>query len=217
MDIYAIVISLCSLCLSGAVAYFVYFRKASIKMMVGKTLSFYPLPEANDQGFQWGGVGFYLPITFYNSAPQGGVIHEVRIILERKGSASENYDMAWYSFTQLHKERMQWVNKSMAHPFVVSGNNAASENILFAWRVGAGKELNIVEGEYELKILAWTSKDGAPALSYVDSFVVSSEAAKQYDRCVSNNKPLTVDVYLRESFRQNTVISKAQVKELYKI
>ena len=215
--LYALIVSVISLSTSGLVVYISYFKPAKLEMIVGKSVSFYPLPERVADGFEWGGLAFQIPITFQNWSPKGGTIEEVRIVLEYKNAPNTNFDMAWCTFTHLHSDEFRWVNKSVAQPIAVSGKSAISEMILFAWKKNAGYELKMEAGEYVIKILAWETGDEKPSLKFEDTFIISKEVAKSHANFMAKKLPMTVDIPLGESSRTNTVISRAQVKELYQL
>ncbi len=217
MEVYALLVSVISLMVSCVVVYLAYLKPADIEMIVGKVISFYPLPEQTGKGIEWGGVAFYIPLTFHNTSSKGAVVEEVRIILEHKGLPNTNFDMSWFAFTQMHPEELRWVNKSVAQPIAVSGKQAVNEVVLFAWRKQSGQVLSIEPGEYEIKVLAWVVGDTKPSLKFSSSFIVSQEMSATHKEFMAKKHPMTVDVPLGESARLNTVISRAQVKELYRV
>ncbi|EHH3082021.1 hypothetical protein ABMY37_21765 [Vibrio vulnificus] len=217
MEVYALLVSIVSLLVSSLIAYVAYFKPASIDMIVGKVISFYPLPEQVGTEVHWGGVAFHVPITFHNWSTKGGAIEEVRIILEHKGNPSQNYDMTWCTFTQMHTEELRWVHKSVAQPIAVPGKGAVSEVVLFAWKKSAGQSLIIESGEYVLRVLAYQTGDRKPALKYENNFIVSNEIAKYHAGFLAKRQPYSIEVPLGESSRGNTVISREQARELYNI
>jgi hypothetical protein len=217
IEFVALIISISSLVLSSFVAYSTHFRSAKLKMLVGKEISFFAAPEYVDQTINWGSTGFYIPVTFHNSGPNGGAIEEVRIVLEHKGTPSNNYDMTWNSFVQLHPEKdLQWKQKSVAHPFVVSAKSAVSEVVLFVWEKHTNNALEILAGEYELKVFAWVArKSTKPKLTFTSNFRVSSEIAERYQHYMNKQSAQLISLPLGDSSRSNTIISRAQVKDLY--
>ena len=213
----AITISTITLCLSIAVAYMAYFRNAKLEMLVGNKLTFYPLPENVNGKMLWGGISFYIPITFHNWSPSGGSIQEVRAIIEKIDNSSVNYDIAWTSFAGMHETELKWINKGVAQPIALNGKASDAKVVQFNWLRQSGEALNIEAGEYRIRILGSKPKDKYPSLKYENTFVLTKQIVAQHELYIKQNKPLTVEVPLGESSRLNTVMSRKQVESLYKI
>ena len=213
----AIIISIITLCLSIIVAYVAYFRPPKIEMLVGNKLTFYPLPELINGTTKWGGISFYIPITFHNWSPSGGSVQEVRAIIEKLDNPSVNYDIAWSTFSGMHETELQWVNKGVAQPIALNGKCSDSKVIQFNWSSLSGEVLNIEAGEYRLRILGSKPKDKTPSLKYENTFVLTKEVVKQHEIYKNKNEPRTVEVTLGESSRLNTVLSRKQIKDIYKV
>ena len=213
----AIIVSTITLCLSAAVAYMAYFRRAKLDMLVGNTLTFYPLPEHVNGKILWGGVSFYIPITFHNWSPSGGAIQEVRVIIEKCDNPSINYDMAWSAFSGMHETELRWINKGVAQPIALNGKSSDAKVVQFNWSRQSGEVLNIETGEYRIRIIGSRPKDKYPTLKYGNTFVLTKEIVEQYKLYIKKNEPRTVEVSLGESSRPNTVLSRKQVESLYKV
>jgi hypothetical protein len=88
---------------------------------------------------------------------------------------------------------------------------------MFAWRVQSENKLKIESGEYSIKIVAWKSGDKKPSLKFVSSFNVSQEEADQHTVFNKQKIAMTISIPIGESSRVNTLMSRQQVQELYRI
>lgn len=122
-------------------------------MLLGSNLQLYPMPEHINGKVRWGGVGFYLPITFHNWSPTGGSIIDVRMIIERKDNPLVNYDMNWSMFCGFHDTDHRWINLGIAQPIAINGKASESKVVLFNWRCTTGESFNVNTGEYLGEIL----------------------------------------------------------------
>src|SRR4051812_8935629 len=102
--IVALLLSAIGIGISCTVAYQSFFKRANPKMIVDRRLFFYNLPFKSQTGMVWGGIGFYLPITFHNWSPTAATILDVRLLIKRQDSPDKVFDMSWNEFQVLSKD-----------------------------------------------------------------------------------------------------------------
>jgi len=208
------IISIISLLVSLIIAYLVYLRPANPKMLVNTLLSFYPMPGNPNPS----AVGFYLPITFYNWSPTGGSILEVRMIVSHTDNPSQNFDMMWLDFNdtiELEDGRPKWELTGKAQPIAIPGRSSISKTIRFGWFFYGNSPMNIREGRYRVIVLAWTHTKKKPNLKEEFFFTITNEQMLVYQQHITNQTPLTIEVFLRENSRSNNIFTDEQVKQLY--
>ena len=213
----AVFVSSLAFILSLYIAYHSYFKPPKIEMLVSNKLAFYPLPEVVDGKVIWGGLGFYLPITFHNWSPRGAAIQEVRIVIEPMNDPENCYDMCWYTFNGLHETEHRWTTKGYAQPIAINGKSSAHECILFAWRADTKQKISLQQGEYIVHILGSTPDDKTPSLKHSTSFYLTEQMLQVHERYKKKQIPLTVDVPLGKNTRLNTITSKNDIKNTYGI
>ncbi|MFB2918917.1 MULTISPECIES: hypothetical protein [Aerosakkonema] len=212
---YSIVIALASLILSMSVAYFAYFRPAKPKMLIGSNLII--LNSYLDIGSKrlWGGLSFYVPITFYNWSPKGSSIHQVRIIIGRKDDPTKYFDMVWNTFVEVVKGENRWEDVEIARPIALAAHASISKFIRFDWSPLTGEKIDIQAKEYSLIVLAWVRNTEKPELVFETSFFITEEQSKLYKQTVVDNNVSPILITLGVNQRVNNVMTKDQIKSFY--
>ncbi|MEH1887660.1 MULTISPECIES: hypothetical protein [unclassified Nostoc] len=125
-----IVISLVSFFVSAIVAYYTYFRPADPKMLVGKNLLFFPSYFSDAKGNKvFGGISFFLPITFYNWRSKGTSITQIRLAIGRKDNPKKYFDMVAATFITYIDDKAQ--NSEVAQPIPLPSQSTVSKFIRF--------------------------------------------------------------------------------------
>jgi hypothetical protein len=205
----ATIISFLSLGVSAAVAYFSNFRQAKIGLLFSRNIVFFSLPGAV------AGVGFNIPITFYNWSPQGGTIHRIRLVVSRQGQ-DDCYDMAWTTFVKIGAGGII-EDADLAQPIPVEGRSSVNKFIRFDWTSeDGGKQFDVQSGKYELDIYTWVSEAEKPNFHKKLSFVLKEEAhLKKYRESVAKNTDIPIWISLNENENPNQVLTKNTVDRLY--
>lgn len=215
----ALSISLLSLVLSGWVAYTAHLGSPEPGFAIGDKLIFYPVPRVTADSLTWGGVGFYLPITFHNRGPRGCSIREVRMIIQPKDNPTRCFDLSWREFSGVDTNeetfRRMWQTESLAQPISLEGHSSVSKTILFVWNPRTEEEMELDSGHYKLTLLGWTDETSEPDIREEISFRIKSSDKEEFERYLSEELPLTIDVPLGESRRENNVVTKEEAKQLY--
>jgi hypothetical protein len=179
-----IVISVASLILSIAVAYFAYFRLAEIKLLVGRNIILFPSKVKTPSG-DIVGVTFNIPITFYNWSPQGGTVYKIRLLIGRQ-QQNEYYDMTWTTFAKIG-DGGNFEDEELAQPIPMGGRSSVNKIVRFDWNPEfTGEKLDVRVGKYDLMIFAWTRNSERPDLKYVTSFFIKDEQYGKYESNISS-------------------------------
>ncbi|MEG3931915.1 MULTISPECIES: hypothetical protein [unclassified Microcoleus] len=153
-DWITMVVSLLSLLVSSAVAYSSNFRKERIQLCFGRDIILFPVPKTNvtTSSTSIAGVGFNLPITFYNWSPKGGTIQRIRLVVSKQGH-DDCYDMTWTTFVKIENSEFQ--DENLAQPIAIKGLSSVNKVIRFDWitEIG-GRQFQVKTGDYELMIYA---------------------------------------------------------------
>lgn len=167
----------------------------------------------------WGGVGFYLPITFHNRGPRGCSILELRMLIKPKSNPTRCFDISWTEFSEIstHEETLQriWNTKSIAQPISIEGKSSISKTVLFAWDPQTTENLEIQSGQYEITLLAWTDETAEADLRKNMSFRIDDNQVSEFRKYAEEDLPLTIEIPLGESRRDNSVITKEEAHQLY--
>ncbi|RCJ16848.1 hypothetical protein A6S26_32355 [Nostoc sp. ATCC 43529] len=212
---FSIIIAVISLALSFIVAYFAYLSPSKPRMLVSRYMIFFHNYWTTSSGDKWGGISFYLPITFYNWSPKGGSIFEVRLIIGRQDDPTKYFDISWAYFVQILQEQSRWENENVAQPIAISGQSSVSKVIRFDWSPNMGEKIDIEPGQYKLLVLAWTRDTAKPNLRDSISFVITREQSEQYQKYVEHNNNGVIEVPLGETNRSNNVLTVKQIDRFY--
>ncbi|NEQ58695.1 MAG: hypothetical protein F6K53_15340 [Moorea sp. SIO4A1] len=214
-DPITIIIALFSLLVSIAVAYTSNFRKANLKLSLGRNIIFFPtyitVPTGNKNIV---GLGFNLPITFYNWSPQGGTIQRIRLVVGRKDN-DNFYDMAWTTFVKIESAG-NFQDENLAQPIPVQARSSVNKIVRFDWSPElGGKEFDLQVGNYELRIYGWTQNTQKPDLKYMASFNLKDQHYQQYKDNIAANLTESIWVSLDENEKPNQFVSKHTIGVLY--
>lgn len=212
-----IIISLISLVVSIAVAYNAFLKPAKIEMLAGRTLiianSF--ILDLQTQQRQWGGLSLILPVTFYNWSPVGSSVYRVRLIIGRKDNQARNFDMIWSKFIEFSDGGDTLEIQSVVHPVPIQGKSSIVKFIQFDWSPYRQEKIEIREGEYQLRIYAWTSNNQKPDLKETINFNLPNEQVLRYQQSVEANETTLIDVPLGENRPPNSVLSRQDIENDY--
>ncbi len=212
-----LVISLLSLGISGVVAYFSNFRKAEIKLSFGRNIIFFSVPATIRAGSSnnFAGVGFNIPITFYNWSPQGGTVHRIRLAVSRHGN-DDYHDMAWTTFVRIGSGG-SFEDEDLAQPIPVEGRSSVNKIIRFDWSPEeGGKQFDVQASNYELRIYGWTGNTEKPNLEYKTSFTLKQETHyRLYEKSINTTSSLPIWIPLDENEKPNQVLSANSIDRLY--
>jgi hypothetical protein len=204
-----IIISTLSLIVSLVVAYYSNFRSASIKLLLGRNIVFFFVP-----GRSTGGVGFNIPITFYNWSPEGGTIYRIRLVIGRQNS-DDYYDMAWTTFVKITSES-NFADQDLAQPIPIEGRSSVNKIIRFDWSPElGGKPFDIQASKYDIIIYGWTQDAKKPDLKYKVSFSIKKNDHEKYEANIAANQSESIWVSLDENANPNQVASKDSILQLY--
>lgn len=216
---FALIMSFLSFVLSGWIAYRAHLGSAKPGIAIGRSLEFYPLPRLTPSEPEWGGVGFYVPMTFYNRGARACSIREVRMIIQLKEYPTRCFDIAWTEFAKVstYPETLQrfFETKSKAHPIALDGHSSTSETVQFAWDPRTNDDMDLSSGQYEFTLLVWTDDGDQPIIRETFPFRISGEKEAEFKKNIENRMPLTIDVPIGESRRNNSVLTREQANQLY--
>lgn len=215
IPIVSLLISSVSLSASLIVAYFSNFKKSRPGVLIGSNISIYPAPYRGAESVIWGGTGIYIPMTFFNWSPNGGSIIQCRIMLARIDNPNEIYDMAWTEFAEMLQSERKMGNGGLAQPIPISPKSSLTKTVLFIWNPFSNKKLPIKEGRYSFDILLWTHSSSKPNIKQTFEFSVSKQQENDYQISLDNKTMLTIDISIRETNRDNNILTKEQSVSLY--
>jgi hypothetical protein len=212
-----IAVSILSLSISAAVAYSSNFRRADIKLSVGRNIIFFSVPSSMRPGASnsLSGVGFYIPITFYNWSPRGGAIYRLRLIISREGTA-DYYDMAWTTFVRIASGG-SFEDENLAQPIPVEGRSSVNKIIRFDWNPEeGGQAFDTQSSVYKLRIYGWLGDTEKPSLEYKKSFTLKKEPHyKIYEESINKNASLPIIIPIDENEKSNQVLLENSIDKLY--
>lgn len=215
----ATIISLLSLSVSVAVAYFSNFRGANIKLSFGRNIILFSVPNSILTGTSnnpvEAGVGFNIPITFYNWSPQGGTVQKIRLVIKRQGS-KDYYTMTWTTFARIGSGGVV-EDEDLAQPIPVEGRSSVNKIIRFYWTPEEGeKSFEVKPSDYELRIYGWTDGTKKPDLEYSTSFTIKEKTHyEKYKESVAKNASSSIWIPLDENEKPNQVLYENDIKQLY--
>ncbi len=211
-------VSISSLVVSSVVAYTSNLRQADINLCFSRDLIFSPIfikdVSTGNQIFK--GVGFNLPLTFYNWSPQGGTIQRIRLVISKHNHDDKLYDMAWTTFVKI-TEAGDFVNDNLAQPISVKGHSSINKVIKFDWISDQDDKnsFDVQSGKYQLMIFGWTKNTEKPNLKYETVFNLKEEHYKIFNDSVLNKKNPAIWVVLEENEQQNQLLPRNSIKRLY--
>jgi hypothetical protein len=208
-----VLISSASLILSITVAYFAYFRSATIKLLVGRNIILYPSKVKTSQGDILG-VTFNIPITISNWSPQGGTVYRIRLVVGKQGQ-DEYYDMTWTTFVRISSSG-NFQDDNLAQPIPVEGRSSTNKIIRFDWNPEfTGEKFDVQVGKYELMLFGWTKDQKQPDLKYITSFIFKDKDYEKYEASIASGDFFSIWLSLEDDERPNTVITKTRVNDFY--
>ena len=210
----SIVLSIVSLILSLSVAYFAYFRAAKPKILVGSNIILFNSFVNTVSGVMWGGITFVLPITFYNWSPRGGHIYQVRLVVGREQEPQAYFDIEWSNFIKF-VDGIKWEDEDVAQPIAISGKESVSKFVRFNWSPKTGEKLKIVNGRYELMLLAWTGKSEKPDIHEKFSFTIEDDILRIFQQTVDNEDSFGIWIPIDDTRRSNRVITRTGMRREY--
>jgi len=209
-------ISLLSLIIALAVAYVSNFRKANIKFSLRRNIIIFstPVNVSTGNSVAMSGVGFNLPVTFYNWSPQGGTIKRIRMVIGRHNS-DDFHDMAWTTFVKIGSAG-NFEDENLAQPISVEGQASVNKIIRFDWVPElSGKAFDVRVDNYEMRIYGWTRDTEKPDLDYKTSFTLKDEHYQQFKDSLAASLSLSIWIPLDENEKPNQLVSKNTVDRLY--
>ncbi len=215
-DWVTIVVSLLSLAVSSVVAYTSSFKQANIQLCFGRNIILFPVTkiDATTSSVTIAGVGFNLPITFYNWSPQGGTIQRIRLVVSKQNHG-DFYDMTWTTFVKIGSAG-NFEDDNLAQPIAVKGLSSINQVIRFDWITElGGKIFDLQAGNYELRIYGWTKNTEKPSLKYKNSFTLKEEDYRTFKDSVSANLSRAIWVSLDENEKPNQLVSRNTIDRLY--
>jgi hypothetical protein len=215
-DWLTIVISLLSLAVSSVVAYTSSFKQANIQLCFGRNIILFPVTKINvtTSGITIAGVGFNLPITFYNWSPQGGTIQRIRLVVSKQNH-NDFYDMTWTTFVKIGSAG-NFEDDNLAQPIAVKGLSSINQVIRFDWINELGGNIfDLKAGNYELRIYGWTKNTEKPNLRYKNSFSLKEEDYRIFKDSVAANLSRAIWVSLDENEKPNQLVSRNTIDRLY--
>lgn len=216
--IVATLVSLISLLVSSVVAYTSNLRKANIQLCFSRDLIFSPtfIKDVSTGSKIFKGVGFNLPLTFYNWSPQGGTIQRIRLVISKHNHDDKLYDMAWNTFVKI-TENGDFVNDNLAQPISLKGNSSMNKVIKFDWISDQddNNSFDVQSGKYQLMIFGWTKNTEKPDIKEETFFNIKEEHYKIFNHSVLNQNSRAIWVLLEENEQQNQLLPRNSIKRLY--
>lgn len=215
VDPISISIAVLSLIVSIAVAYVSNFRRANIKLSFGRNIIFFPTYIAVPSGSgSIVGVGFNLPITFYNWSPQGATIQRIRLVVGRQNQ-DDFYDMTWTTFVKIGSAG-NFEDENLAQPIPVEGRSSVNKVVRFDWSPElGGNQFDLQIGNYELKIYGWTKNTEKPDLEYSTSFTLRDEHHRKFKDSIAANLTASIWMSVDENEKPNQLVSRNTIDRLY--
>lgn len=209
-----LLISIISLLVSLLSTYFSTFKKSRPGVLISSQLEIYNAPMMTAEGTLWGGVGVYIPMTFFNWSPNGGSIVECRISIARLDNPNEIFDFSWTEFQAMLQTERRMGYEGFAQPIPLSPNSSLSKTVLFVWYPGE-KNLAILNGRYKLDVLFWTGQSAPPNIKQSFEFSITEKQAQDFNFYLKNKNSSTVSITIREISRTNSVLTKEQASKIY--
>ena len=214
-DWIAIIVSILSLAISSVVGYTSSLRLANIKLCFGRNIILFPVPKTHvtTSSVTMAGVGFNLPITFYNWSPQGGTIQRIRLAVAKEND-DDFYDMAWTTFVKIGTDGFEPDN--LAQPIAVKGLSSVNKVIRFDWITElGGRQFEVKHGNYELRIYGWTKNTQKHSLKYTTSFTIKDEDCLNFRESVATNLGRSIWIPLNENEKPNRFLSRNDLDRFY--
>jgi len=214
-DWLAIIVSILSLAISSVVGYTSSLRLANIKLCFGRNIILFPIPKTHvtTSSVTMAGVGFNLPITFYNWSPQGGTIQRIRLAIAKEND-DDFYDMAWTTFVKIIPAGFE--DDSLAQPIAVKGLSSVNKVIRFDWSAElGGRQFEVKPGNYELRIYGWTRNTQKHSLKYTTSFTIKDEDYLNFKHIVAANLTSSIWIPLNENEKPNRFLSRNDIDRFY--
>lgn len=216
-DWVTIIVSILSLAVSSVVAYISILRQADIKLCFGRNIIIFPIfinvPTNNVTD---AGIGFNLPLTFYNWSPQGGTIERIRLVVGRQNDNNDFYDMTWTTFVKIGSAG-NFEDDNLAQPIPVKGLSSVNKVIRFDWTYeqAGNHKFDVQAGNYELRIYGWTKNTQKPSLKYKTSFTIKDKDYQIYKDSVSASLSRAIWISLDENEKPNQLVSRNTIDRLY--
>lgn len=214
-NLIATVVSVLSFIVSLTVAYVSTLRRANIKLSLGRNIILFctPINVSSGSGVILG-VGFNLPITFYNWSPKGGTIKKMRMVIGRQNT-DDSYDMIWTTFVKIGSSG-NFEDENLAQPIPIKGQSSVNKIIRFDWSPDlGGQKFDVQTSNYELRIYAWVRDTEKPDLEYKASFAFKDEHYQKFNNSVAANLSLSIWLSLDENEKPNQLVSKNTIDRLY--
>jgi len=141
------------------------------------------------------------------------------MIIEPQDDPTRCFDLSWSEFSGIATDhttlQRRWQTESVAQPISLEGHSSISKTVLFAWDPRTTEDLSLSPGQYKLRLLAWTDELAEADMQVKIPFRISKEKSAEFEKNQSEEYPLTVDVPLGESRRDNNIMTRDQVDSLY--
>jgi len=213
--IIATLVSILSLGISFAVAYTSNLRPANIQLCFGRNLIFFPILidiPTNSQTIK--GVGFNLPVTFYNWSPKGGTIQRIRFVIGRENHDDKFYDMTWTTFVKITSVG-NFDNDNLAQPIAVKGISSVNKVIRFDWISEESNSFEVKAGKYDIIIYGWTKNTKKPSLKHKASLIIEDKHCTTFNDYVAASISRPIWLSLDENEKPNQLLSRSAIERLY--
>jgi hypothetical protein len=154
-------------------------------------------------------------MTFFNWSPNGGSIIESRITIARIDNPNEIFDLSWYEFHEMLQSERRMGYQGFAQPIPIPPNSSLTKTVLFVWLPFNDKRLGMLPGRYSLDALFWTKSSIKPGICQSFEFSVTQKQSDDFNFYLKSKNSSTVDISIREINRQNSILSRDQVKRIY--
>lgn len=214
-EFFSISIAFVSLLVSILTIYFTYLKPTQLRMLAGRILLIANTYLDTEAGKQWGGLSFILPFTFSNLSPKGSSIYQIRLVIGRENNRSKYFDITWSSFIIFLDGASKWENDAIAHPLAIQSQSSLTKFIRFDWSPLRGEKVEIQEGQYNLKIYAWTKDQQKPQIKEAITFHITQEQVDLYQNSVDNNLVIPIIINLGQSTLPNRVSTLEEILSKY--
>jgi hypothetical protein len=205
MNEYSIYVALLSLLASCITIYLIQFRAPQYEIHFGERIKI---------NYQKDGVtaGFYVPITFINTAHRTGTVLRCSMAVSRTDAPQQVFYMEWKEFRKLDISKMLWVHEDMAHPIPISGRSSVNKVCWFVW--SSTPNFLFKEGSYKLRFYVWTSVATKPDITATHELFITSKVASELADYKSKKKSKTLELGFDKAIEENKLMTSHERESL---
>jgi hypothetical protein len=123
--------------------------------------------------------------------------------------------MIWTKFIKFSDGGTTLEVESIVHPIPIVGKSSVVKFIQFDWSPFRQERIDIREGQYQLKLYAWTGNNQKPDLKETIDFIITNEQAVRYEQSVQANEVTPIDIILGETKQPNNILTRQDIQKDY--